>query len=49
VRSLRPEAVTDGTGTLRYRAGADAVALLDNRKALDDATFFGGIKARMGL
>ena len=43
------EAVTDGTETLRYRAGEDAVALLDNRKALDDATFFGGIKARMGV
>jgi NAD(P)-dependent dehydrogenase (short-subunit alcohol dehydrogenase family) len=43
------DAVTDGTDTLRYRAGADAVAILDNRKALDDATFFSGIKARMGL
>jgi NAD(P)-dependent dehydrogenase (short-subunit alcohol dehydrogenase family) len=43
------DAVTDGTDTLRYRAGADAVAILDNRKALDDATFFGGIKARTGL
>lgn len=43
------EAVTDGTDTLRYRAGADAVALLDNRKALDDATFIGGQKAIFGL
>lgn len=42
-------AVTDGTDTLRYRAGADAVELLDNRKALDDATFFGGLKAQLGL
>lgn len=43
------QAATDGTATLRYRAGADAVALLDNRKAQDDETFIGGIKAQMGL
>ena len=43
------QAVTDGTPTLRYRAGADAVELLDNRKALDDATFIGGLKAQLGL
>jgi short-subunit dehydrogenase len=42
-------AATDGTDTLRYRAGADAVELLDNRKALDDATFIGGIKQRFGI
>ena len=42
-------AVTDGTDTLRYRAGPDAVELLDNRKALDDATFIGGLKAQFGL
>jgi len=42
-------AVTDGTDTLRYRAGEDAIQLLDNRKALDDATFIGGIKAQFGL
>ena len=42
-------AVTDGADTLRYRAGADAVELLDNRKKLDDATFIGGIKQQMGL
>lgn len=42
-------AVTDGTDTLRYRAGADAVELLNNRKALDDATFIGGLKAQLGL
>lgn len=42
-------AVTDGMDTLRYRAGPDAVALLDNRKALDDATFIGGLKAQLGL
>lgn len=43
------DSVTDGTDTLRYRAGVDAVALLDSRKALDDATFFAAIKSRMGL
>lgn len=43
------QAVTDGTDTLRYRAGADAVELLDNRKTLDDATFIGGLKAQLGL
>lgn len=43
------EAVTDGSDTLRYRAGADAVELLNNRKALDDATFIGGLKAQLGL
>lgn len=43
------QAVTDGTTTLRYRAGADAVELLDNRKALDDAAFIGGLKAQLGL
>ena len=43
------EAVTDGTDTLRYHAGADAVQLLTNRKAADDATFIGGLKAQLGL
>ena len=42
-------AVTDGTDTLRYRAGADAEELLTNRKNLDDATFIGGLKAQLGL
>ncbi len=42
-------AVTDDTDTLRYRAGEDAVEYLDNRKALDDATFIGGMKAMLGL
>ena len=42
------EAVTDGSNTLRYRAGNDAVAILDERKAQDDATFIGGIKEKMG-
>ncbi|SLN31460.1 hypothetical protein PSA7680_01518 [Pseudoruegeria aquimaris] len=43
------EAVTDGSSQLRCRAGADAEELLDNRKALDDATFIGGLKAQLGL
>ena len=43
------EAVTDGTDTLRYRAGEDAVEYLNNRKALDDETFIGGMKAQLGL
>ena len=42
-------AVTDGTDTLRYRAGRDAVELLNNRKKLDDADFIGGLKAQLGL
>ena len=43
------DAVTDGTDTLRYRAGDDAVELLDNRKALSDADFIGGLKQQLGL
>lgn len=42
-------AVTDGSGQLRYRAGADAEMLLTNRKAADDDTFIGGIKQQFGL
>jgi len=42
-------AVTDGTKTLRYRAGDDAVELLDQRKALDDKTFIDGLKAQLNL
>ncbi len=41
--------VTDGTNTLRYRAGADAVEFLNNRKALDDEAFIGGMKTQLGL
>lgn len=40
------EAVTDGTDTLRYMAGADAVELLDKRKARDDETFFTTFKPK---
>lgn len=39
-------AVTDGTDTLRYRAGADAVQLLNKRKAEDDETFFAAFKPK---
>ena len=42
-------AVTDGTNTLRYRAGKDAVELLDNRKAQDDEFFIGNMKKQIGL
>ena len=41
------EAANDSGGRLRYRAGPDAHALLDERKAQDDATFIGGLKALM--
>ncbi|WP_312932951.1 hypothetical protein [Pseudomonas sp.] len=43
------QAATDGTRTLRYRAGADAEALLDRRKSVDDATFMGDLKRQFGL
>lgn len=42
-------AVTDGTSQLRYEVGPDAVQLLAGRRAADDATFLGGIKAQFGL
>jgi NAD(P)-dependent dehydrogenase (short-subunit alcohol dehydrogenase family) len=42
-------AVTDGTSQLRYEVGADAVQLLAGRRAADDATFLGGVKAQFGL
>jgi NAD(P)-dependent dehydrogenase (short-subunit alcohol dehydrogenase family) len=42
-------AVTDGTGQLRYIAGPDAEQILASRRAADDATFFGGMKAQFGL
>ena len=37
-------AATDDADTLRYIAGADAVALLDARRTSDDETFFAGIR-----
>jgi NAD(P)-dependent dehydrogenase (short-subunit alcohol dehydrogenase family) len=42
-------AATDGTDQLRYEAGADAVQILANRRAADDATFLAGMKAQFGL
>jgi hypothetical protein len=32
-----------------YTAGEDAKEIIANRKAADDATFVGGIKAQFGL
>ncbi len=43
------QAVTDGTTTLRYTAGADAAALLAERTSSDDETFIGSIQTRFGL
>jgi len=43
------QAVTDGTDQLRYRATPDAVKRLSRRDAVDDATFFTGIKAQFGI
>ena len=42
-------AATDGSDRLRYEVGPDAVALLANRRAADDATFLAGVKAQFGL
>lgn len=41
------EAANDASDRLRFRAGADAVALLDKRKEQDDATFIADIKKLM--
>jgi NAD(P)-dependent dehydrogenase (short-subunit alcohol dehydrogenase family) len=41
-------AVTDGTDQLRYRAGADAKALLDTRKKMTDDEFFSMMNNQMG-
>jgi NAD(P)-dependent dehydrogenase (short-subunit alcohol dehydrogenase family) len=41
------EAANETSDHLRFRAGQDAQALLDDRKAMGDATFIGGIKAMM--
>ncbi len=43
------DAVTDGTNRLRYTAGDDAREIIANRKAADDETFMGGMKAQLGL
>lgn len=41
------DAANETGNRLRFRAGADAEALLDKRKTQDDATFIGGIKDLM--
>ncbi len=41
------QAANDHGTQLRYRAGPDAVDLLDRRKAQDDASFLGALKAMM--
>jgi len=43
------DAVTDGTDTLRYVAGADAMHMLASRHTADDAVFFAGMRAQFGL
>jgi NADP-dependent 3-hydroxy acid dehydrogenase YdfG len=42
-------AATDGADQLRYEATEDAARLLAQRRAVDDATFFAGMRARFGL
>lgn len=42
-------AATDGRDTLRYRAGADALQLLDARSKMTDEEFFGMQKQQFGL
>ena len=43
------QAATDGSDRLRYPAGPDAETILAHRKAVDDATFLGGIRSQFGL
>ncbi|PWJ42409.1 SDR family oxidoreductase [Sediminitomix flava] len=42
-------AATDGTDTLRYRAGADAEQLLNARQAMSDTEFKNMMKTQLGL
>lgn len=42
-------AATDDSDRLRYEAGPDAEQLLGARRASDDATFIGGVRAQFGL
>lgn len=42
-------AATDGTDTMRYRAGKDAEQLLDARKAMSDADFTAMMRSNMKL
>lgn len=43
------QAATDGSDTLRYRAGADAAVLLDRRKAESDEVFLGAMKTELDI
>ena len=43
------QAATDGADRLRYEAGADAKQILSSRRAADDSTFLGGMRAQFGL
>lgn len=43
------QAATDGADRLRYEAGADAEQILSSRRAADDSTFLGGMRAQFGL
>ncbi len=49
VAEVTYQAATDGTDQLRYIAGPDAEQIIAQRKAADDETFIGGIKAQFGL
>jgi NADP-dependent 3-hydroxy acid dehydrogenase YdfG len=42
-------AATDGTDTLRYRAGADALQVLDARSKMSDEAFFAMQKQQFGI
>jgi short-subunit dehydrogenase len=42
-------AATDGQDTLRYRAGSDAIQLLDARSQMSDEGFFAMQKQQFGL
>lgn len=42
-------AVSDGSDRLRYAAGEDAVRIVADRLAADDASFFAGMRAQFGL
>ena len=42
-------AATDGSDTLRYRAGAEAEQLLSARASMDDEAFFGMMKSQFGM
>jgi hypothetical protein len=43
------EAATDDTDQLRYTAGEDAKAIIENRRLSDDASLAEGMKKQFGL